>query len=135
MQTFKQINLDGKVSGDMRRNCSLIAITAFLDIPYKEVRELMVSEGFWSSKTNYYNLELHPHTGIFPLMLHCLGIKRIAINPTQKNGCLYTPKTIAKLYPKGAYILLTSSHTMALIDGKIIDWSEGKRLRILEVYQ
>jgi len=57
------------------------------------------------------------------------------LRPKQSNGSKYTPKTLAKAYPKGRYLAFSRDHVFALIDGKVQDWHEGRRYHIINVYQ
>jgi hypothetical protein len=57
------------------------------------------------------------------------------IRPKQANGSKYTPKTLAKAYPKGKYLAFSRGHVFALTDGKIYDWHEGRRYHIIKVHQ
>ena len=57
------------------------------------------------------------------------------LRPKQANGSKYTPKTLAKAYPKGRYLAFSRDHVFALIDGKVQDWHEGRRYHIIKVHQ
>ena len=57
------------------------------------------------------------------------------LRPKQANGSKYTPKTLAKAYPKGRFLAFSRDHVFALIDGKVQDWHEGRRYHIINVHQ
>jgi hypothetical protein len=47
-----------------------------------------------------------------------------------------TVRTVERELPdKGGFILWNSSHLIGYKDGKVIDWSEGKMLRVHEVFR
>lgn len=41
-----------------------------------------------------------------------------------------TPISVGKKYPKGRHLCITAEHIFALVDGKVIDWTEGRKHRI-----
>lgn len=51
--------------------------------------------------------------------------------PKQSNGSLYTAKTIGRVYPTGNYLVYTRGHVFALVNGSVLDWTEGKKHRVL----
>lgn len=46
------------------------------------------------------------------------------------DGGQYTTKTIGKVLPKGRYLVYSSGHVSALIDGEIHDWANGRAKRV-----
>lgn len=60
-----------------------------------------------------------------------LGIKWEDWKWTQElYGRRLTPNTFAKMHPKGKYYCLTRSHAIAIVDGVVQDWTEGRRYQI-----
>ncbi len=44
-----------------------------------------------------------------------------------------TMTTINRLYPKGTYLVFVSGHVAAMIDGEIMDWTAGRRHRVVDL--
>lgn len=44
-------------------------------------------------------------------------------------------KTMPKKLPKGDYLIYVRGHVLAMVDGKINDWSEDRALRVKSVYK
>lgn len=55
--------------------------------------------------------------------------------PRQKNGSRYTTKTIGQKYPKGFYIVWVRGHILAMVDGKVLDWTDGRKHRVVKVWK
>jgi hypothetical protein len=45
------------------------------------------------------------------------------------------PVRFAAYWPKGTFIMETRGHVLAVKDGEVCDWSEGRALRCLNLYQ
>jgi hypothetical protein len=51
----------------------------------------------------------------------------------QPNGSHYTPKTIGRYCHKGKYIAFSRSHALAVVDGIVHDWTDGRKHRIIHL--
>lgn len=65
-----------------------------------------------------------------------LGYKMEYIpNLIQPNGSRYTPKTIGRVLAKGRYIVRSQGHAFAVVNGNVLDWTNGRKHRILEAWK
>lgn len=55
-------------------------------------------------------------------------------DPRKADGSRFTMKTIGQRYYRGRYLVFVSGHVAAMIDGKIEDWTEGRRHRVTEIW-
>lgn len=46
-----------------------------------------------------------------------------------------TPTTLERLNMQGQYIVNFRGHVAAMVDGKVLDWTAGRRHRILRMYR
>lgn len=56
-------------------------------------------------------------------------------NLRQKNGSRYTPKTIGDRLKRGYYIVRKNSHAMAVVNGVVEDWTNGRQHHIKDAYK
>lgn len=49
----------------------------------------------------------------------------------QEFGKRVTPKTFAKMFPKGRYYCVTRNHAIAIVDGVVEDWTASRRNQIM----
>jgi hypothetical protein len=55
--------------------------------------------------------------------------------PKKKDGSGYTMMTIGKGFPRGYYIVEVRGHVAAMINGDIMDWSDGRKHRVTDIYK
>ena len=114
------------VSKDMNA-CAVRALTIVLDLPYNEVFDLLQAAGRkYQSGTS---------TTIIEQVILNQGKRIIKKFPTQENGSKYTPKTIHNITYRGTYLAFTSGHVLAIINGKVIDWTENRKHHIKSVWK
>ena len=55
----------------------------------------------------------------------------------RNNGARYlTSNSVVKaLPPKGKYLVRSHRHIAAVVDGQMIDWTEGRRFRIVQIWE
>jgi len=63
-----------------------------------------------------------------------LGYKMERMKPEEYAGAK-TAISAARMNLPGRYILSFSGHVAAMIDGKVLDWTEGRRHRIERIYR
>jgi len=56
-------------------------------------------------------------------------------NLVQKNGSRYTPKTIGERLKRGYYIVRKNSHAIAVVNGTVEDWTNGRQHHIKDAYK
>ena len=111
-----------------RADCTVIATAIACRIPYPEAHEMVRMMGRPNRQGFYTNIiaESLPQFGY-----EAIELKRIK----QKNGSLYTPKTIGKKLKSGYYICQVNGHAFAVVNGVVEDWTDGRRHRIKRIWK
>ena len=109
-------------------DCSVRAVTLACSVPYETARAALRVAG---RQPRQGALDHHIKKAVRALG-HTTGKY---IRPKQANGSKYTPKTITKAYPQGRYLVYTRDHVFALVNGKVLDWTEGRRHHIIAVQE
>lgn len=127
---YDKLCADGD-SFNERNDCTVIATSITCDIPYQEAHKICKAAGRKNRGKLNTQAKLIPE-------LENRGYNVTAI-PTaylfQENGCRYTMSTIGKEFSHGKYIVRIKGHVAALVDGKILDWTAGRRHRVLAMWQ
>lgn len=122
-----QIMRDSKPT-DRKNDCGIIAVAIATQSSYEHVEKLFAELGRKLNRGVY----------IYQIVAACrilTGLDTIKsdIAERQRNGSRYTMKTIGKQYPRGRYILTCDGHVAALVDGQVMDWTAGRRHRVISV--
>ena len=104
------------------KDCAVKAVTIVTGVHYVDVHSLMASYGRKPRKGTF--------NGITRNVLKHLGFK------TEKVEC--RSKTVRTLqrefkYRPGTYLVWTSGHILAIKDGEVLDWTNGRLHRIISV--
>lgn len=75
--------------------------------------------------------------------MRCTDILRVLADltgqeptPEKRDPRIKTIVTAQRHLPKkGKYLILVRSHVVAVVDGEVADWSEGRRLRVQSIYK
>ena len=118
-----------------KMDCAVIAIAAVCNLSYEESHKLCKKHGRKDRHGMYMENIISA--------IYAAGYKVEKFRPNlsmilQENGCRYTPKSIHKFYekyPHDSYLCSTSGHIFALINGNVIDWTEGRKHYINEFYK
>jgi len=106
-----------------KRDCAVRAVTAISNLPYHYVHKAFADSG-----------RIRGHVTQFTVTEKTLKKLNIWIEPHT-----FTAKTIVslgkELPKKGRYLVRTSGHILAAVDGEIMDWTKGRRHRIKQVYK
>jgi hypothetical protein len=109
---------------DEKNDCAVKAVAIVANHPYKYTHRLFAAAGRKSKRaTSFY---------ITQKVLKSLGchIKRT----TRFNA--RTVRTLERQLPtKGRFLIRTKDHILAVIDGKIIDWTKGRLHRVCYIYE
>ena len=144
-QQFDKLSEDPLAKKD-RNNCTVMATSLLCDIPYNTAYNACRDVG--RRKHN------HGMTyGEVNKVIKSLGFKleevstrsrapwngnkwTVDFEPRQPNGHGYTCKSIHKLLPnKGKYLLCFRGHVCAYVDGKVEDWTNGRKHRVTKVWK
>ncbi len=112
-----------------RNDCAVIAVALVTRSSYEDIHAILKQLGRKDSQGTLFN----PTTR---QAIHIKGFKLTEVKETfQKNGFRFTPKTIGKKLIRGYYICRSQGHIFAVINGQVLDWTEGGNHRILEIYK
>lgn len=64
-----------------------------------------------------------------------LGCTWKVLEPTEYQAKTMTTATRDRRLAKGRFICMVRGHVAAVVDGEVIDWTDGRRHRIKEVYE
>lgn len=111
------------------RDCAVVATAIACRVKYKDAHAALKSAGRRDRKGT------HRHTTWTAItkVLDCQIEKHP--RPRQDNGSRYTTLTIGKRFPRGYYLVFVKNHVAAMVNGKVLDWTEGRRHRVQEVWK
>lgn len=104
-------------------DCSVVALSVVLDLPYADAHELMR----WFGRIPGHGVSL----GTIYMAIREWGAERVDVSARYRAAGVKTPITAARFMPKhGRYLLTTARHIIGYKDGVIHDWTDGRRHRI-----
>lgn len=123
-KTGKEIYRIGQLYYGDTGHCSVVAVAVSCNVGYGRALKEMSKQGRML-RTGANVLQIHDairELG-FDVVRHKLDV----------NG---TVSTITRKLPKlGTFIAYVRGHILTVRDGEVIDWSEGRRHRIISVYE
>jgi len=135
-EMYKEIRTAGK-SYNEKNDCTVVAVSAATGHSYSEAHSAMADAGRKRHKG------AKPHQTISALKALGFKTKNITISAIQKNyPPKYRPNTITpsqvrmlqNVWKDGkTYICFTASHALTIIDGEVIDWTDGRCHRITKI--
>ena len=108
-------------------DCAVVALSIAGRVPYNVAHKELSEQGRKSRHCT--------HTFMTIKAAIRLGMKVEHSQPRQKTGSMYTPKTIGKVLKRGYYMCRSRGHIFAVVNGEVLDWSEGRQNRIIEVWK
>lgn len=116
-------------SGDFRErlDCSVIAIALATGVGYEKAHKALAHMG---RKPRHKTPRIYSSGAIANL-----GFKFDIETPRKPSGSKYTPITIGEyVSSKKKYIAFCRGHMFAIVNGKVEDWTDGRRHRITELW-
>lgn len=123
-KTAKEIYRVGKEYYNDKGHCSVVTVAVACGVAYGRALKEMTAAG---RKHRQGASIIQIHHAINKLG-YSLKVVRLG-----KNGTVSTLTN--KLPNKGTYIAFVKGHVLTVRDGVVIDWSEGRRHRIIEVLE
>jgi hypothetical protein len=122
-----QLMRDSKPT-DRKNDCGVISVAIATQSSYEHVEKLFAELGRNLNRGVY----LHQIVAACRILtgLDCI---KSNLAGRQRNGSRFTMKTIGKQYPRGRYIVTCDGHVAALVDGQIMDWTAGRRHRVISI--
>jgi hypothetical protein len=69
------------------------------------------------------------------LIAAALALGCSAVNVYRRCGSGFTVSTVGRRYPAGSYLIRTRRHVLAMTDGVVMDWTKGRKHRVIEIWQ
>ena len=120
-------------------DCSVKAVALVTGLPYEKAHAALDSLGRKAGKGSYTHdiLKAVENLGFMPVEVPLAEIISLYPKPHNKLKSVTThhPERFAKVWPKGSYLLFSSHHVTAIVDGETVDWTLGRSQRALSVYR
>ena len=123
--TFADTETASRAKGE-NNDCAVKAAAIAANIDYDTVHKAFAANGRRKGRGTY------DHT--FIAALSDLGIEYEVSNPRKRDGGQYTCKTIGRALGKGRHIVFVRRHALAVVDGKVEDWSANRAKRVTRVW-
>ncbi len=124
MIDFDRATKDSDSLGETN-DCAVKAVAIVTNTPYKVVHKMMAKRGRKPRKGTYIHTTL--------AVLKDLGVW------VERNDKLFKSSTINQLKhelpKKGRFLVRTSSHILACVNGEVCDWTDGRRHRPKAIFE
>ena len=107
-----------------RNDCTVKALTITTGLPYKQVHAAMAKAGRKPRKG--------AHLATMKKAAESLGYHFESFRPFMAKTVTSAERDPHLLH--GRFVLSTSSHVAAMVDGAVIDWTKGRRHRVNTVF-
>ena len=124
MTTYNQCKEIAK-SMDESKDCTVKALAITTGISYPEAHKVMRMMG---RKPNRGLKGRPPRAIIATMQLACRLAGRIVGTPQFPERL--TMNTVGERYSEGTWLVFTRGHVVALVNGSVQDWSEGRRKQV-----
>ena len=131
MITFQEVQRESQAIGE-RNDCTVKAVSIACQIPYHEAHRYLSKLGRRKGRgwfPNDHNRKGRNVSGYID-NLDSLGFEHEKISVASR-----TVSQIERELRSGHYMVHVSGHVLALVDGKVQDWTEGRRHRVKSVYK
>jgi len=132
--------IDAKRAMNEARDCSVIAIAEALKVDYEVAHAALKARGRKDRQGAYTYQILRAAEDLgFKTMHKGFGsmiaptLKKAGRKP-RKNMTVNMVKEFG-LYQTGSYLAFVRGHVLAIVDGQVKDWTDGKRHQIREIYE
>lgn len=131
MITFDLVQRESDTIGE-RNDCTVKAVAIACQIPYKEAHQYLRNLGRkrgcgWYESDHWRGMR---HISGYVDNLHKIGVEHEQIEVRSK-----TVSQIVNELKSGHYMVKVRGHILALVDGKVEDWTAGRRHRVQKVYK
>jgi hypothetical protein len=111
------------------KDCAVIATAIVTRTSYEEAHALLKKFGRQNGRGTKFMSITQP-------AIESIGYTVTEVkNNKQQNGSYYTPKTIGQKLTKGYYLCRVKGHIFAVVNGEVLDWTKGRRHRIIAINQ
>ena len=132
---YEHIRL-GSTEHNEHNDCTVVATAATCGVSYDEAHAALKKHGrkrHTGAGPHIYVKAIEQELGKKTRWFEWGEICQLARN----NGARYlTSNSVVKaLPPKGKYLVRSHRHIAAVVDGQMIDWTEGRRFRIVQIWE
>lgn len=113
----KSVATDSNKMGE-KNDCAVVAVAILTNTPYPDVHKVFTRLGRKQGGRTSFRLVF---AAITALGCH--------VSPAASRCYAKTVKGLPAALPRGRFLVETSGHVLALVDGKVLDWTEGRRHR------
>ena len=126
--TYQETRQQALNNGDTNF-CVPMALSLVSGKPFNDVNNILLTEGIRRKRSGVsrtaYMSRLETHFGI------------TAVNVTSQVRAAggKTIRTVARVLPKGRFLVGVRGHVVAVINGEVCDWTDNRMHRVLEVFE
>lgn len=125
-------------SNNEHNDCAVKAVALVANVSYKDAHAALAALGRKARKATQ-NVDIQ--AAIWSLGKTTTSIDRRAIIATYpephrsvlRNVTTHHPRRFAKVWPQGTYLLYTSGHVAACVDGVVHDWTVNTAKRVVSI--
>ena len=150
MNLYETIRKENK---DKRADCAVIALSLLTKLSYSDTEDLLAKHGRKLNKGTPIDVlykalaDLSPCDFWFDSHLYDIEgssqyknemLRDFRLKYGNMSGVIgMTISRLAKVrkLQKGKYLVLTRSHALAMIDGEVLDWTKGRRHRVVAIFK
>ena len=150
MNLYESIRKENK---DKRADCAVIALSLLTKLSYSDTEALLAKHGRklnrgtpidviykvladlapWDYEFDSYLYDIEGSSQYRNEMLNDFWSKYG--NMSGVIGMTISRLARVRKLQKGKYLVLTRSHALAMIDGEVLDWTKGRRHRVVAIYK
>ncbi len=112
-----------------KRDCAVIATALTCQVTYETAHAALKAAGRKDRKGTQF-----PTTTVPAIKALGYQVTEVLSN-RQPNGSRYTPKTIGNKLKEGYYLCRCARHIFAVVNGMVLDHSQGSNRRITQIYE
>jgi hypothetical protein len=121
-EAYTQVKAEAEAMGETN-DCVVRAISIAAQLPYNEAHTICARAG---RKPRH---GMHTRRAI-EVLNQLDNYHTDMIVPRKPGGGRYTVKTIGRAFPRGRYVCVVSGHALAIVDGEVCDWTNGRQHRV-----
>ena len=131
MITFDTVQRESNSIGEAN-DCTVKAISIACQIPYREAHQYLASLGRRKGRGWYWKTHVRGNRLISG---YIDNLKRIGFEYEQVDFHSRTVSQIERELRSGHYLVQVNGHALALVDGKVEDWTAGRKHHVKQVFK
>jgi len=131
MITFQEVQRESDNIGEAN-DCTVKAIAIACQIPYREAHQYLASLGRQKGRGWYWKTHVRGNRLISGYMDN---LKRLHVEYESVEVASRTVSQIERELQDGHYIVQVNGHALALVNGKVEDWTAGRKHHVKQVFR